>query len=709
MKIDLHCHTKKTKSGDPDTRSVTSELFCEKIMDADIKIAAITNHNHFDLAQYIDFSEKVKSHCQVWPGIELDIINSVEKRWHLVVVANPSKAKEFDDAIKELIASEVPDKCKFEIAQVVESVKSCDVLYIVHFHKEPAVSESDLQELFNLIDDKSRVFHETPDKKSLGVFANHDYKVIVGSDVDDWDKYENHTFAELRLPVSSYEQFCLLSRRDKSVVDTLLNKKKVYEVKASPHKSIEFFLGIFEEVNIIFGQKGTGKSEILKSLYDSLSGQGLDCKMYSGSEKEISFKSLLSTSDLKRDLSMIKAESCEKEFSLMSEWVESAPTLFSNYTNWWKTKDNNANKNRMGITNATTHERLSKKRYEKIKEDFDTSKRIVAVLNEMGIQQYLSDELSAQLLELVETLNDSVRKSLISEFNKIHSDRLTNFSINRIKAIADRNSNTISKPSSTGFLKYASNRVALKSSVEKILNNIDGKESFVRKPIGELEDKGTIYIKSLYRMLCDKSKTDEFVQGIRLLREVKSKIEYIMKNWYKENIADSVVQLRKDFDDNQITSTASFLGLSKSVINEENEEYSPSNGERSILLMQGVLQNESDAYFLDEPELGMGNSYIDTTIRPRISELGKQGKVVVVATHNANIAVRTLPYNSIFRVHENGNYSTYVGNPFTDELVNIYDPRDKKDWKSESMHTLEGGEEAFYERKSIYESGNCKS
>ena len=48
MKIDLHCHTKKTKSGDPDTRNVTSELFCQKIMDAVIKIAAITNHNHFD-------------------------------------------------------------------------------------------------------------------------------------------------------------------------------------------------------------------------------------------------------------------------------------------------------------------------------------------------------------------------------------------------------------------------------------------------------------------------------------------------------------------------------------------------------------------------------------------------------------------------------------------------------------------------------------
>lgn len=62
------------------------------------------------------------------------------------------------------------------------------------------------------------------------------------------------------------------------------------------------------------------------------------------------------------------------------------------------------------------------------------------------------------------------------------------------------------------------------------------------------------------------------------------------------------------------------------------------------------LRDDADAYFLDEPELGMGNSYIDTDIRPLISNLAKQRKYVVVATHNANIAVRTLPYMSTFEL-----------------------------------------------------------
>ena len=138
---------------------------------------------------------------------------------------------------------------------------------------------------------------------------------------------------------------------------------------------------------------------------------------------------------------------------------------------------------------------------------------------------------------------------------------------------------------------------------------------------------------------------------------------------------------------------------------ENGEIYRPSNGERGILLMQKLLDSESDVYILDEPELGMGNSYITSNILPRLTDLAKRRKTVIIATHNANIAVGTFPYISILRTHENGVYKTYIGNPFYDELRNINDETDTKNWTQESMHTLEGGKNAFYDRKDIYESG----
>ena len=40
MKVDLHCHTLKVKSGDAVTRNVSVDVFAQKIMDADVKIVA---------------------------------------------------------------------------------------------------------------------------------------------------------------------------------------------------------------------------------------------------------------------------------------------------------------------------------------------------------------------------------------------------------------------------------------------------------------------------------------------------------------------------------------------------------------------------------------------------------------------------------------------------------------------------------------------
>ena len=103
----------------------------------------------------------------------------------------------------------------------------------------------------------------------------------------------------------------------------------------------------------------------------------------------------------------------------------------------------------------------------------------------------------------------------------------------------------------------------------------------------------------------------------------------------------------------------------------------------------------------------MSNLYIDSVIRPIIQDLAKAGKTVVVSTHNANLAVRTLPYQSIYREHIGGNeFRTYIGNPFTDELVDMEGKARPISWAKTSMATLEGGPDAFYDRLTIYDAGN---
>ena len=107
-------------------------------------------------------------------------------------------------------------------------------------------------------------------------------------------------------------------------------------------------------------------------------------------------------------------------------------------------------------------------------------------------------------------------------------------------------------------------------------------------------------------------------------------------------------------------------------------------------------------YILDEPEKSLGNEYINDVIVPLIKERAKSGRKIFISTHDANIAVRTLPYCSIYRTYGQEGYRTFTGNPFSNSLVNVVKPDELLDWKVVSMRTLEGGKEAFGERGKIY-------
>lgn len=63
MRIDLHCHTKKVKTGDAYTRNVTKDKFFQKVIEAEVKIIAITNHNQFDYMQYKEFKDVTEGYC----------------------------------------------------------------------------------------------------------------------------------------------------------------------------------------------------------------------------------------------------------------------------------------------------------------------------------------------------------------------------------------------------------------------------------------------------------------------------------------------------------------------------------------------------------------------------------------------------------------------------------------------------------------------
>ena len=708
MKIDLHCHTMATKKGDGNGRNVSPEVFREKVANSDVKIVAITNHNHFDLEQYINLKFAVNDFCQVWPGVEIDIQG--KSRWHLIVVANPENVNYFNSQVAALFADKNIDKCTLSLEEVFNSLNGCDVIYIPHYHKNPGISEDDRKQLLELVNDESRVFLELSNHRSLGVYTNYGYRrPLVGSDVKDWKNYEYSQFAEIKLPVESFHQFCLLAKRDDTIVETLLNKKQSINLIGKPHESVSVNIKLYQDINIIFGSKGTGKTELIKSLNNEMAARGLSCVNYISQYRGEEYKRLTSLVGMERDVAKVGATTCEEDFRFITDWKDSPVTPFENYRNWYMTRDNSANKLRMKITEATALSFTKTEKYDQHKRDKNVIEKISSELSTIDFSEYIKKEEQEILLAILRQLIDNITFARSNDLIDEYSTNLANKTILKIKEHADRSTDTVSRPSSAGLYEYALNRLNLLNAVQHILDTIELPEFNEKEFLGELEDKGKIYINYRYRFIKEKASTrKEFDSsiGIKRLKEIVASLKDIRDHIYADDMAARIDGLKQSLEEYDINSIRPFLGISKYICDENGSEYNASNGEQGILLLQRALQKEADAYFIDEPELGMGGSYIDKNIRPIIVNLAKQRKYVVIATHNANIAVRTLPYMSIFRTHENGRYMTYIGNPFNDALVNIEDVNDVRSWAEESLHTLEGGYEAFYERRDIYESKN---
>ena len=229
MKIDIHCHTKKIRSGEPESRAVTKEVFSKSIQDAEVDIVAITDHDVFDKEQYDEFVEHVGSNFQIWPGIELDTSHNGNK-FHLILVGDPDDVNIFDEKVKQLTNGRSGD-FTIELDNIISHFSGENILYIPHFgSKRPAISEDNLKYLKERLGEKSSlVIVEDTNIRSTGILANHGFNAITGSDVRDWGKYSDCDVSSLRLPVDTFKQFCLFLDRDKSTIETMLNTTSNYE------------------------------------------------------------------------------------------------------------------------------------------------------------------------------------------------------------------------------------------------------------------------------------------------------------------------------------------------------------------------------------------------------------------------------------------------------------------------------------------------
>lgn len=706
MKIDFHCHTKSVKQGETEKRNIDSKRFVEKINDANVKIVAITNHNDFDKKQYEEFVEEANESFQIWPGIELDIKDD-ETEAHLIIISNPNCLNKFETSINNLIGDN--DKSTFiaNIEDVLNEFNNKDVIYIGHYiGKKKMLSPKMIELMEKTIEEKYRLFLEPSNYKTLSVMSDNGFRAIMGSDVQDWEKYSSINLPELKLEVDSFNKFLLLAKKDVTTINTLLQKKEKRDIdisiKLKNKKVINQTIPIYNDINVIFGLKGTGKSCIIDGLCDKFIKDGIDCSIYRAKDVDDTIKSMQTINDNEKFEVEFDLNILSKFIEKISKWKDNNPTSLSNYIEYIETKDNNKNKKRLGITKLKPIKNNSTEKYDEYLEKRKTIDNIINEYEDNNLYEFLDDNDKNILKEINNKIYIKYDSFTKEEYIKYKSIELSNNCITKIKEKADLLSSSKSVPNSTGFFEFAKNRLTLKNETNNILKLLRETKKIEEEKIGNLDEDKEVFLRKEYKTFFDNETGFKFGQTATTLKSVLKTLKNVNKKSL-EDVNEYIKLFNQELKDNNIQAT-DFIGIKKYFINNKGEAYEPSDGERIMLILDRALFEKKEVYILDEPERSLGNNFINDVVLPRINELAKLKKTIIIATHNANIAVRTLPFVSILKEYTKGEYKTYIGNPFVNKLINQDNEEDFKNWKDESIRVLEGGNEAFYDREDVYES-----
>ena len=711
MKIDIHTHTKKTKKGDSENRNIDVNRFAEIIKETDVKILAITNHNHFDYEQYRTFKGSVDGICQIWPGVEFDI-QEEGRRAHLITIVNPKNALEFGKKVKKVIGTTSADDFTISINDVVNKFEEYDTIFIVHYHsKMPNLVDHDVDKLLSKVSNSKRVLKEASNSISAGIYINHGHNSIHGSDVQNWNDYAHNSknLPDLRLPVESFEQFCLLLDKNDITIKTILDKKNKETIQINPFNSVSEIMDIdiYDDINILFGSKGTGKTEILKALSKYYNGKGFKTEVYESNSKKIDDVFDIKGMRLKVDLEQLGIDDCSVELATLRNATEKEVTSLSKYLLYYSADATNKISKNIKIDKFTPlDEKSAKRNFEDIKNNLKVFREFKDHYgDDYKLKEIIGEDLLAELNLTITKILDKINEESNKRFTDLRSTTLFNKLVKLfVKEIAKKTGQP-EKPTKTGFSEYVSNRIAIEKDVKKILDNISKTILPIIEEVGNLGDKGKLYCQTNFIIQNGKIADVNFKHITSTTKipqkSVASKLELISKHIYKNTLFEKIDELKKVESAELVTSITDLLLFYKHFTL-EGVIYTPSSGESLMVLLHNELIKDKEIYLIDEPERSLGNDYISEVIVPLIKEKAKSGKKLIIATHDANIAVRTLPYNSIYREHDVNGYYTYTGNPFSNSLICSSKKKSNLDWKIISMKTLEGGKAAFGERGKIY-------
>lgn len=675
-KCDLHIHTIATSSDAAFNFSLeTLENYVQKMQ---LDVIAVTNHNVFEISQYQEIKSRL-ANIIVLPGIEVDLDGG-----HILVIGDNDNASIFDFTTKcEQIHNLIPDEksdITFEQFHNIFTDFSKYVL-IPHYDKSPKLGLDVISKFGNNIlagevtSVKKFIYLQKDKVERLTPVCFSDMRI---KDTLTEDKYStNHTYLDIDEVNVRSLRLCFM------------DKTKVALSKDNGNKLFQIFSNgqmLSTGLNIMYGKRSSGKSYTLNKIAEK----------YGDNAKYIRQFELLKLSDgtskqFEDDIRVRQQQKVNAYFSPFRDVISDIVQLKSNeaemtelkhYTNALIECANDARcmdaYSKAQLFNASL--------YDEVKVD-EISKLIKSVRDLIDtvtfrdiVEKHIpTEKLKALLKELIEVYQSFVVENAIKkEANAIIKD---------VRSALQRNSAAPRIPD-IDLYHMLVNEVKRRKFTDIVLG--------LKQPYVINTDKvGHFTIKVHTRLF--KNASDVKTAYGKQCSLVEAFDYYDTPLKYMEKL------ITANIDSNQIYKL--FVGIEYDTLNASGLKVS--GGERSEFNFIQKIQDAalSDILIIDEPESSFDNIFLKNEVNRFIKEMSEI-MPVVVSTHNSTIGSSIKPdyvlYTKKTIVNNKPVFAVYSGQPTSSKLIDV-DGNEVENYNT-TLDSLEAGEEAYNERKQIYET-----
>ena len=674
-RCDLHIHTVPSVS---DRAFVYDKAVIRDYVEkTGLDVIAITNHNLFDYGQFIEIKNELPN-IVVLPGIEVDL-----EKGHILVIANNDEGSLFDfnakcTDVKNQIHT-ATDYINYEtFTRIFTDISK--YLLIPHYEKSPKLPKDIVERLGRHIvagevsSVKKFIYMESDEEEITPVYFS-DFRVERGVAPEDYPV--SHTYMDVSDVNVNSLKLCLM---DKTKVSLTAEKGvKLFQIFANGQM-------LSTGLNIMFGKRSTGKTYTLNAI----------AKKFGDRVKYIKQFELLNTG--KNDSDQFEsdqkvrqeryAESFFREFSdVVTDMLETCSEADD---------ETKIQKYLEAVMAAATQSDVN--------DVFSKS----SLFNESEYNSQNYDELK-KLISAVEALLESQQYKLI--INKhLPDEALRSLLKELIDIYRSRSLDNKYRKEVNNMLKLVKESLQLKSAAPRI-PNIDLYQYFVNKKKRDVFAQIAIAIKR--NRTISNEKAGQFTINVSArpftnATDLKSVVlrQMALANAF-EKYSNPVLYLEAlkaaGVESDRIYKL--FAAIDYKILNSSGLPVS--GGERSEF---NFLQKIKDAILcdillIDEPESSFDNIFLKNEVNKFIKEMA-ENMPVIISTHNNTIGGSIKPdyilYTEKKIVGGETKFYTYSGFPGSKVLTDVngnsianYDI---------TLDSLEAGEEAYTERKGIYET-----